>query len=164
MPRKIRDLIADLERAGFRLVPGGKGSHRKYPHPRLGQSVILSGKTGQDAKFVPGKRRQSRNQNHETGGSLFQMGRVERRGPVLHWPLSRSLFRGVSRERSGGSLHRTLSPRRRSRGRLRIVRLSPSSGANSPDAESGLVLGRGFSDALFCPSLRPTRNAVLTKS
>jgi len=29
-PPKIRQLVADLERVGFELVPGGKGSHRKF--------------------------------------------------------------------------------------------------------------------------------------
>jgi len=28
VPRKIRQLVADLERVGFELVPGGKRSHR----------------------------------------------------------------------------------------------------------------------------------------
>jgi predicted RNA binding protein YcfA (HicA-like mRNA interferase family) len=32
MLRKIRELIADLERAGF-LNRGGKGSHRNYKYP-----------------------------------------------------------------------------------------------------------------------------------
>ena len=50
MPRKIRELVADLERAGFLLVPGGKGAHRKHQHPRLAGSVILSGDDGDDAK------------------------------------------------------------------------------------------------------------------
>ena len=49
MPRKIRQLIADLEVAGFAVVPGGKGSHRKFRHPRFSGSVILSGKEGEDA-------------------------------------------------------------------------------------------------------------------
>lgn len=49
MPRKIRQLIADLEEVGFRRVPGGKGSHRKFRHPSLTGSVILSGKEGDDA-------------------------------------------------------------------------------------------------------------------
>ena len=49
MPRKIRELIADLERAGFTAVPGGKGSHRKFRHPRFPGAVILSGKDGADA-------------------------------------------------------------------------------------------------------------------
>ena len=49
MPRKIRQLIADLEAAGFQAVPGGKGSHRKFRHQRFAGSVILSGKEGDDA-------------------------------------------------------------------------------------------------------------------
>ncbi len=49
MPRKIRQLIDDLEAAGFTAVPGGKGSHRKYRHPRFPGSVILSGKDREDA-------------------------------------------------------------------------------------------------------------------
>ncbi len=49
MPRKIRQLIADLEHAGFARVPGGKGSHRKFRHARFSGSVILSGQEGDDA-------------------------------------------------------------------------------------------------------------------
>ena len=41
MPRKLRELIADLERAGFGNR-GGKGSHRNSIHPR-GDRVTLSG-------------------------------------------------------------------------------------------------------------------------
>jgi len=48
MPRKIRELIADLEATGFAAMPG-KGSHRKFRHPRVSGSVILSGKLGDDA-------------------------------------------------------------------------------------------------------------------
>jgi hypothetical protein len=33
--RKIRHLITDLKQAGFVQVPGGKGSHRKFQHPKL---------------------------------------------------------------------------------------------------------------------------------
>ena len=47
MPRKIRELIRDLERAGF-VNRGGKGSHRKFRHPS-GVTVILSGGLGDDA-------------------------------------------------------------------------------------------------------------------
>jgi len=43
-------LVADLEQAGFVIVPGGKGSHRKLRHPRLPGSLILSGHGGEDAK------------------------------------------------------------------------------------------------------------------
>jgi predicted RNA binding protein YcfA (HicA-like mRNA interferase family) len=49
MPRKLRDLIADLEHAGWRLVEGGKGSHRKFAHVRSMRKVILSGQSGADA-------------------------------------------------------------------------------------------------------------------
>ena len=48
MPRKIRELIKDLEKAGF-INRGGKGSHRNYMHPS-GSAVTISGKTGDDAK------------------------------------------------------------------------------------------------------------------
>jgi predicted RNA binding protein YcfA (HicA-like mRNA interferase family) len=49
VPRKIRQLITDLEQAGFILVPGGKGSHRKFRHPKFSGTVILSGQSGGDA-------------------------------------------------------------------------------------------------------------------
>ena len=49
MPRKIRQLVSDLEGSGFTLAPGGKGSHRKFRHARLPGSVIVSGKDGDDA-------------------------------------------------------------------------------------------------------------------
>ena len=48
MPRKIRQLIKDLEDAGF-VNRGGKGSHRNYLHPS-GVSITISGKLGLDAK------------------------------------------------------------------------------------------------------------------
>jgi predicted RNA binding protein YcfA (HicA-like mRNA interferase family) len=47
MPRKLRQLITDLERAGF-SNRGGKGSHRNFTHPR-GLRVTLSGSPGDDA-------------------------------------------------------------------------------------------------------------------
>ena len=49
MPRKIRSLVRDLERAGFENR-GGKGSHRNYLHRRSGARVTLSGSDGDDAK------------------------------------------------------------------------------------------------------------------
>ena len=49
MPRKIRQLIEDLKDAGFVQVGGGKGSHRKFRHPRFSGSVILAGNEGADA-------------------------------------------------------------------------------------------------------------------
>ena len=47
MPRKIRELIRDLERAGYK-ISGGKGSHRRFKHPS-GRKVTLSGGLGDDA-------------------------------------------------------------------------------------------------------------------
>ena len=48
MPRKIRELIKDLEKMGF-VNRGGKGNHRNYIHPS-GVLLTLSGKPGDDAK------------------------------------------------------------------------------------------------------------------
>ena len=48
MPRKVRQLIAELERAGF-VNRGGKGSHRNFIHP-TGLRVTISGNPGADAK------------------------------------------------------------------------------------------------------------------
>jgi predicted RNA binding protein YcfA (HicA-like mRNA interferase family) len=48
MPRKIRELIADLSSAGFE-DRGGKGSHRNFKH-ESGVKITLSGKLGDDAK------------------------------------------------------------------------------------------------------------------
>lgn len=50
MPRKIRQLIKDLRKAGFQHVPGGKGSHRKYSHQNVQVPAIIPGKDGDDAK------------------------------------------------------------------------------------------------------------------
>ena len=47
MPRKIRQLIADLNKAGF-INRGGKGSHRNFVHPS-GVTITISGKEGDDA-------------------------------------------------------------------------------------------------------------------
>ena len=49
MPRKIRELIRDLERAGF-ADRGGKGSHRNFVHPKVARPLTLAGKSGDDAK------------------------------------------------------------------------------------------------------------------
>ncbi len=48
MPRKIRQLIKDLDSAGF-VDRGGKGSHRNYKHVS-GAKITISGKLGGDAK------------------------------------------------------------------------------------------------------------------
>ncbi len=49
MPRKIRELIAELEQHGF-VDRGGKGSHRNFTHPRVARPVTISGDAGDDAK------------------------------------------------------------------------------------------------------------------
>ena len=48
MPRKIRELIKDLEYAGF-IDRGGKGSHRNFLHVS-GVRVTISGNQGDDVK------------------------------------------------------------------------------------------------------------------
>jgi predicted RNA binding protein YcfA (HicA-like mRNA interferase family) len=48
MPRKVRDLIGDLTKAGF-VDRGGKGSHRNLKHPS-GAKITVSGSLGDDAK------------------------------------------------------------------------------------------------------------------
>jgi len=48
VPRKIRELIADLERAGF-TDRGGKGSHRYFTHPEVRKIVTILGRSGHDA-------------------------------------------------------------------------------------------------------------------
>ncbi len=49
MPPKVRELIGELERAGF-VNRGGKGSHRNFVHSRVSKPVVLSGNLGDDAK------------------------------------------------------------------------------------------------------------------
>jgi predicted RNA binding protein YcfA (HicA-like mRNA interferase family) len=49
VPRKIRELIADLEAAGFE-DRGGKGSHQNFVHPKVAKPLTISGKAGDDAK------------------------------------------------------------------------------------------------------------------
>ena len=49
MPPKVRELISELESAGF-IKRGGKGSHRNFVHPNVAKPVTISGKPGDDAK------------------------------------------------------------------------------------------------------------------
>jgi predicted RNA binding protein YcfA (HicA-like mRNA interferase family) len=49
MPRKIRELIADLRKAGF-TSDRQKGSHRQFKHPSFQGLITLSGGEGDDAK------------------------------------------------------------------------------------------------------------------
>ncbi len=49
MPRKVRDLITELQKAGF-TNRGGRGSHRNYTHPKVRQPITVSGQLGDDVK------------------------------------------------------------------------------------------------------------------
>jgi predicted RNA binding protein YcfA (HicA-like mRNA interferase family) len=48
MPKKIRELIRTLKKAGF-VDRGGKGSHRNFSHA-CGSKITLSGNPSHDAK------------------------------------------------------------------------------------------------------------------
>jgi predicted RNA binding protein YcfA (HicA-like mRNA interferase family) len=49
MPRKVRELKADLRKAGFTWRPG-RGSHQFWEHPLVPDvPVVLSGHDGDDA-------------------------------------------------------------------------------------------------------------------
>ncbi len=50
MRRKIRELIAELEKAGFENR-GGKGSHRNFRHLLANVKITISGKQADDAKI-----------------------------------------------------------------------------------------------------------------
>jgi predicted RNA binding protein YcfA (HicA-like mRNA interferase family) len=49
VPLKVRDLVAELERAGF-VNRGGKGSHRNYVHSKVRKPITIAGALGDDAK------------------------------------------------------------------------------------------------------------------
>ncbi|MBK5940331.1 type II toxin-antitoxin system HicA family toxin [Halochromatium roseum] len=53
MPRKIRALLNDLQKAGF-INRGGKGSHRNLEHGS-GVRITISGHLGDDAKLYQEK-------------------------------------------------------------------------------------------------------------
>ena len=48
MARKVRELMSELEQAGF-VNRGGKGSHRNFVHPK-GFRITLTDGSGEDAK------------------------------------------------------------------------------------------------------------------
>ena len=48
MPKKIRELIYELEQAGF-ISRGGKGSHRNFERGKV--RITISGHLGDDAKI-----------------------------------------------------------------------------------------------------------------
>ena len=49
MPPRVKELIAELEKAGF-ADRGGKGSHRNYVHPKVARPITISVPLGDDAK------------------------------------------------------------------------------------------------------------------
>jgi predicted RNA binding protein YcfA (HicA-like mRNA interferase family) len=73
MPPKVRQLIAELERAGF-IKRGGGGSHRNFEHPLCTKIVTVSGKTGNDALDYQIKKIKDAlaevKRNEKRGGSL----------------------------------------------------------------------------------------------
>lgn len=54
MPPKVSELVARLEKAGFKNRRGKgshrKGSHRNFFHPKASRPITISGKLGDDAK------------------------------------------------------------------------------------------------------------------
>jgi len=49
MPRKIREFKAQLAKEGFvQLAKRGKGSHERWQHPLLQQTMTVPGKNGSD--------------------------------------------------------------------------------------------------------------------
>lgn len=49
MPRKIRELKAQISREGFVYLPKrGKGSHERWRHPLLRKTLTIPGKDGED--------------------------------------------------------------------------------------------------------------------
>jgi predicted RNA binding protein YcfA (HicA-like mRNA interferase family) len=58
MPKKMRELISMLVKAGF-SNKGGKGSHRNFLHPS-GAKVTISGKLGSDSLRYQEKEVQSK--------------------------------------------------------------------------------------------------------
>jgi predicted RNA binding protein YcfA (HicA-like mRNA interferase family) len=52
MPRKIRELKAQIAREGFMYLPKrGKGSHERWQHPLLRKALTIPGKDGDDVPF-----------------------------------------------------------------------------------------------------------------
>ena len=49
IPRKIRELLSELRKAGF-VVDRQKGSHRQFKHPSFHGLITVSGAEGDDVK------------------------------------------------------------------------------------------------------------------
>jgi predicted RNA binding protein YcfA (HicA-like mRNA interferase family) len=84
MLKKIRELISQLESAGF-VIRGGKGSRRNFMRPNVIRPVVISGKTGDDAKKYQEravesllKSRSKRSQKNERTLSLCKNNRMVR--------------------------------------------------------------------------------------
>ena len=76
MPPKVRDLVRQLEQAGFR-DRGGKGSHRNYVHPRVSQPLTISGKPGKlYTGFATALRLQSSAARHRAAGNIGNIDKV----------------------------------------------------------------------------------------
>ena len=54
MPRKLVELVRDLQTAGF-VNRGGKGDHRNFVHPKVTKPVTISGGLGDDVKHYQEK-------------------------------------------------------------------------------------------------------------
>ncbi len=68
MPRKVRELRADVRKAGLVWRPG-KGSHGNWEHPKYPQvRVTISGHDGDDAKQY---------QEHEVRAALDLLRRLQ---------------------------------------------------------------------------------------
>jgi len=48
MPQNVREIVAELEHAGF-VNRGGKGDHWNFVHPRVPKPTTMSGALGDDA-------------------------------------------------------------------------------------------------------------------
>ena len=48
VPRKVRELIRDLKKAGF-VDRRGRGSHKNFVHPNVRKAITISGNEGDDA-------------------------------------------------------------------------------------------------------------------
>jgi predicted RNA binding protein YcfA (HicA-like mRNA interferase family) len=93
MPRKIRDLVAELERAGWMQTGGGKGSHRQFAHPRSRRKSFPAERAVQTR--IPIRRSWSNKlcSKCENEDRLLEVCAMERRGSSFHRALS-GLFIG----------------------------------------------------------------------
>jgi predicted RNA binding protein YcfA (HicA-like mRNA interferase family) len=71
MPRKLRELEAELSKEGFTRQPG-KGSHRRWVHPLYPGHVSIAGHSKDDAKPY---------QEREVRQAIEQVREAKRRQP-----------------------------------------------------------------------------------